>query len=217
MDIKKIIKSIDHTCLIQDATWHDIKMHCDKALKFGVASVCTPPSYVKDASDYLAGRVAVCTTVGFPLGYTTTSAKCFEAENAVENGADEIDMVINIGWLKDGLFSDISKEIDMVKEACSSKILKVIIETCLLTQEEKIKMCEIVSKSKADFIKTSTGFSTGGATYDDIKLFRKHVSNNVGIKAAGGIRTLEEAWDYILLGASRLGTSSLLEIIEKQG
>jgi deoxyribose-phosphate aldolase len=215
VDIQRIIQSIDHTCLSQDATWRDIKDLCDKAAKFGVASVCIPPTYVKDAADYLAGRVACCTTVGFPNGNSTTDVKCYETENAVQNGADEIDMVINIGWLKDQRFDDISKEIELVKEACNGRILKVIIETCLLTEEEKIQICRIISDSNADFIKTSTGFSTGGATFDDIKLFREHVSSNIAIKAAGGIRTLEDAWEYILLGAARLGTSSLLDIIEK--
>lgn len=216
MDIQKIIKSIDHTCLKQDASWQDIKELCDQATQFGVASVCIPPTYVQNASDYVAGRVAICTTIGFPNGYSTTSAKCFEAQDAVQNGADEIDMVINIGWLKDGRFSELSNEIEMVKRACDGRLLKVIIETCLLTDYEKIKMCEIISASNADFIKTSTGFSTGGATFDDIRLFREHISSNIRIKAAGGIRSLEDAWDYLKLGVARLGTSSLLKIIERR-
>ncbi|NLM60679.1 MAG: deoxyribose-phosphate aldolase [Clostridiales bacterium] len=215
MDIEKILGAIDHTCLKQDAVWSDIKNLCDEAIRYRTASVCIPPSYVKKAAEYVDGKIAVCTTIGFPNGYSTTAAKCFETREAVNDGADEIDMVINIGWLKDKRYDDVLDEIRSVKQACSGKALKVIIETCLLTTEEKIKMCEIVSMSGAEYIKTSTGFSSGGATFEDIKLFREHLSDSVRIKASGGIRTLEDAWEYIQLGVSRLGTSSLIKQISK--
>lgn len=215
MDIQKILAAIDHTCLRQDAVWEDIKNLCDEAIRYSTASVCIPPSFVKKAADYVGGKIAVCTTIGFPNGYSTTGVKCFETEAAVRDGADEIDMVINIGWLKEKRCRDVLEEIKLVKQACGGKLLKVIIETCLLTEEEKIIMCEIVSQSGAEYIKTSTGFSAGGATIEDIKLFREHLGENVRIKASGGIRSLEDAWEYLLNGVSRLGTSSLIGQIKK--
>ncbi len=215
MEIKKILSYVDHTLLSQGATWEEIKELCDDGVKYGTASVCIPPSYVKEAAEYLKGKLTVCTVIGFPNGYSTTAVKCFETEDAVKNGASEIDMVINIGWLKGKQYDLISDEIKSVKRSCGGKLLKVIIETCLLSDEEKIKMCEIVSESGADFIKTSTGFSKAGATREDIKLFADHVSPNVKIKAAGGIRSLEDAEDFLNLGATRLGTSSIVKIIKK--
>lgn len=215
MELEKILSCVDHTLLSQGATWEDIKSICDDGIKYHTASVCIPASYVARAKAYVGDRVAVCTVIGFPNGYSTTAAKCFEAKDAVENGADEIDMVINIGWLKDKKYDDILAEITAVKNACSGRILKVIIETCLLTDDEKIKMCEIVSKSGADYIKTSTGFSTGGATFDDVALFAAHVDKHVKIKAAGGISSLDDAEKFIKLGASRLGTSRIVKIIKK--
>ena len=214
MEIKNIFAAVDHTLLSVDCTWADIKTICDDGINYGCASVCIPPSYVKRVKEYVGDKIAVCTVIGFPNGYATTAVKCFEAEDAVMNGADEIDMVINIGLVKEGRFSEISDEINSVKRACSGKLLKVIIETCLLTTEEKIKMCEAVSSSDADFIKTSTGFSTGGATKDDIILMSEHCKGKVYIKAAGGISSLEDAEDYINLGASRLGTSRIVKIIK---
>ncbi|MBP9988403.1 MAG: deoxyribose-phosphate aldolase [Ruminococcus sp.] len=216
MDIKEILSKVDHTLLSQGATENEIRQICDDGIKYGCASVCIPASYVKFASGYVDGKIPVCTVIGFPNGYSTTQAKCFEAENAINNGADEIDMVINIGALKDKKFEFILNEINEVKKSCNGKILKVIIETCLLTENEKIKMCEIVSASDADFIKTSTGFSTGGATKEDIALFAKYVSKNTKIKAAGGIASLQDAEDYINLGASRLGTSRIVKIIKNE-
>lgn len=215
MEYMEILKMVDHTLLKQDATWGEIKAICDDGIKYSTASVCIPASYVKQAAEYVGGKVAICTVIGFPNGYSTTAAKVFETQDAITNGADEIDMVINIGWLKDKKYDDILAEIKAVKAACGDKILKVIIETCLLTDEEKIKMCEIVSQSGADFIKTSTGFSTGGATEEDIKLFAKHVEPHVKIKAAGGISSLDDAEDFIKLGASRLGTSRIVKIVKK--
>ena len=215
MDNKEILSHVDHTLLSQGAVWEDIKQVCDDGLKYGVASVCIPPSFVKQAAQYLGGRLAVCTVIGFPNGYSTTESKCFEAKDAVNNGADEIDMVINIGWLKAGEYDKILDEINRVKAACSGRLLKVIIETCLLTDEEKIKMCEIVSRSDADYIKTSTGFSTSGATKHDIELFSKNVTGRLKIKAAGGISSLEDAEDFLNLGASRLGTSRIVKIIKQ--
>lgn len=214
MDIKIILSAVDHTLLKPDATWEDIKTICDDAVKYCVASVCIPASFVSRVKDYVAGNVKVCTVIGFPNGYSTTASKCFEAEDSVNNGADEIDMVINIGWLKDKNYDSILNEIQAVKAACKGKLLKVIIETCLLTEDEKIKMCQIVSQSGADYIKTSTGFSTGGATREDIALFAKHTSNGIGIKAAGGIRSLEDAEDFLNLGATRLGTSSIIKAVK---
>ncbi|MDD6394809.1 MAG: deoxyribose-phosphate aldolase [Firmicutes bacterium] len=214
MEYTDILKMVDHTLLRQDATWDEIKAICDDGIKYSTASVCIPASYVKQVAEYTGGRVAICTVIGFPNGYSTTAAKVFETQDAIANGADEIDMVINIGWLKDRKYYDILSEIKAVKAACGEKILKVIIETCLLTDEEKIKMCEIVSQSGADFIKTSTGFSTGGATADDIKLFARHVAPHVKIKAAGGISSLTDAENFVNLGASRLGTSRIVKIVK---
>ncbi len=216
MDVKKILSSVDHTLLSVTATWDDIKVICDDGMKYKTASVCIPPSFVRIAKDYIGDKLAVCTVIGFPNGYNTTAVKLFETEDALKNGADEIDMVINIGALKAGHYDYILNEIKTLKTACGKKILKVIIETCLLTDEEKIKMCQIVTESGADFIKTSTGFSTGGATREDIKLFAGQIGPNVRIKAAGGIKSLQDAQDYIDLGCSRLGTSSIVKIIKNQ-
>ena len=216
MEKKDILPLVDHTLLSQGATWNEIKGICDDAIKYGCASVCIPPSYVKKVKDYVQDKMKVCTVIGFPNGYNTTAVKCFEAENAVKNGADEIDMVINIGLLKDRRYDELLGEIKAVKESCGGRVLKVIIETCLLTTEEKIKMCEIVSASGADFIKTSTGFSTGGATREDIALFKENVGNNLKIKAAGGIASLQDAEDMISLGAERLGTSRIVKIIKNE-
>lgn len=214
MECTEILKMVDHTLLKQDTTWAEIKAICDDGIKYSTASVCIPASYVKQAAEYVCGKVPICTVIGFPNGYSTTAAKVFETQDAISNGADEIDMVINIGWLKDKKYDDILAETKAVKSACGEKILKVIIETCLLTDEEKIKMCEIVSQSGADFIKTSTGFSTGGATAGDIELFAKHAAPHVKIKAAGGISSLDDAENFIALGASRLGTSRIVKIIK---
>ena len=209
MDRSEIFSKIDHTLLGQDATWEQIRALCDEAIENGTASVCIPPDYVRQAANYLGGRLPVCTVVGFPNGYSTTATKVFETSDAVSNGADEIDTVINIGWVKDRRYEDILAELTAIKRACVGRILKVIIETCLLTEEEKIKMCRIVSESGADFIKTSTGFSTGGATLEDIRLFKANVAPHVRIKAAGGIRTPEEAQAFIEAGASRIGASRI--------
>lgn len=214
MDIKRILSMVDHTLLTQNATWDEIRAICDDAVRYGCASACIPASYVKQAKQYVGDRLAICTVIGFPNGYSTTQTKCFEAADAVKNGADEVDMVINLGALKDKRYDFILDEINRIKDACDGRLLKVIIETCLLTDEEKIKMCEIVSKSKADFIKTSTGFSKGGATKDDIRLFSEHVTNGKMIKAAGGISSLEDAADFIELGADRLGTSRIVKIVK---
>ena len=216
MEIKEILSYVDHTLLSQTATWEEIKAICDDVIKYGCASVCIPPSYVKKASEYSDGRIKICTVIGFPNGYNTTKVKCFEAFDAVENGADEIDMVINIGMLKDKKYDELLYEISEVKKACKGKLLKVIIETCLLTEEEKVKMCEIVSESGADFIKTSTGFSTGGATREDIKLFSENVERHLKIKAAGGISSIKDAEDMLSLGAERLGTSRIVKIVKNE-
>jgi deoxyribose-phosphate aldolase len=216
MDIKEILSKVDHTLLSQNATWDEIKVICDDGIKYQTASVCIPASYVKQAKEYVDDKLAICTVIGFPNGYSTTLTKVFETADAVKNGADEIDMVINVGCLKDRKYNEILNEINEIKEACNGKILKVIIETCLLTDDEKIKMCEIVSNSKADFIKTSTGFSTAGATKEDIELFAKHISNGKLIKAAGGIASIEDAESFIKLGASRLGTSRIVKIIKNE-
>lgn len=216
MDIKEILSKVDHTVLGVDATKEDIISLCDDAKKYKVASVCIAPSFVKFAADYLNGEIPVCTVIGFPNGYNTKEVKCFEAENAVKNGAEEIDMVINIGKLKDKQYDEILDEINAVKSACCGKTLKVIIETCLLTDEEKIKMCEIVSNSNADFIKTTTGFSKSGATFDDIKLFKSHITNGKKVKAAGGISSIADAEKFINLGADRLGTSRIVKIVKKE-
>ncbi len=216
MDIKEILKRCDHTQLGQAATWNDIKGLIDDAIKYGTASVCIAPSFVEEAAKYADGKMKICTVIGFPNGYLTTKVKIFEAKSAVEEGADEIDMVINIGMLKDKRYDDILNEINGIKEAIGGKILKVIIETCLLTDEEKIKMCEIVSASGADYIKTSTGFSTAGATPEDIALFAKHVTNGTKIKAAGGIASIADAEKFVELGADRLGTSRIVKIVKAE-
>ena len=216
MDIKEILKTVDHTLLSQSASWAEIKMVLDDAMSFETASACIPASFVKQAKEYVGENLAICTVIGFPNGYSTTATKCFETADAVKNGADEIDMVINVGWLKDKKYDDILNEINAIKDACNGKLLKVIIETCLLTDEEKIKMCEIVSKSGADYIKTSTGFSTAGATKEDVALFAKYVSGNTKIKAAGGISSVKDAEDFINLGASRLGTSRIVKILKNE-
>ena len=215
MEVKEILSKCDHTLLAQTATWKEIRAICDDGVKYGCASVCIPASYVKQAAEYVSGKIAICTVIGFPNGYDTTAAKCFEAADAVKNGASEIDMVINMGWVKDGLYDRVLEEIKAVKEHCGGKLLKVIIETCKLTDAEKIEMCRVVSESGADYIKTSTGFSTGGATFHDVELFAKHVKPGVKIKAAGGISSLEDAEKFIELGASRLGTSRVVKIVKK--
>lgn len=216
MNIGKILSHCDHTLLAVDAKWDDIKQICDDGMKYKTASVCIPASYVKQAAEYVDGALAICTVIGFPNGYSTTAAKAFEAADAVKNGADEIDMVINVGWAKDGRFDDILNEIKEVKAACGDKILKVIIETCLLTDEEKKEMCRVVTESGADFIKTSTGFSKGGATREDIALFAANIGENVRMKAAGGIRSFEDAQDYLDLGCERLGTSAIVKLVKNQ-
>ncbi len=216
MDIKEILSKVDHTLLSQGATWKEIKAICNDGMKYGTASICIPASYVKQSKEYVGEKLAICTVIGFPNGYSTTATKVFETADAIKNGADEIDMVINIGWLKDKKFDKILNEINAIKDACNGKILKVIIETCLLTDDEKIKMCEIVSNSNADYIKTSTGFSTGGATKADIELFAKYTTNGKKIKAAGGIASIEDAEDFINLGAARLGTSRIVKIVKNE-
>ena len=216
MKINEILSKCDHTLLLQGSTWEEIRAICDDGIKFGCASVCIPASFVKRAKDYVGERLAICTVIGFPNGYSTTATKVFETADAIKNGADEIDMVINIGDLKDKRYDVILDEINAIKAACNGKILKVIIETCLLTDEEKIKMCEIVSASDADFIKTSTGFSTAGATKEDVALFAKHTTNGKKIKAAGGIASLADAEDFINLGAERLGTSRIVKIAKAE-
>ena len=216
MNIKEILSKVDHTLLSQNATGEEIKTICDDGMKYETASVCIPASFVKQAKKYVGNKLAICTVIGFPNGYSTTATKVFETSDAVKNGADEIDMVINVGWLKDKKYNEILDEINAIKDACNGKILKVIIETCLLTEDEKIKMCEIVSNSNADYIKTSTGFSTGGATKEDIELFAKHTTNGKKIKAAGGIASIEDAEDFINLGASRLGTSRIVKIVKNE-
>ena len=216
MKIEEILAKVDHTLLSQTATWEEIKKICDDGMKYKTASVCIPASYVKQAKEYVGNKLPICTVIGFPNGYSTTETKCFETADAVKNGADEIDMVINIGWLKDKKYAELTDEIKRVKAACGGKILKVIIETCLLADDEKIEMCRIVTESGADFIKTSTGFSTAGATFDDIALFAKHVGPNVKIKAAGGISSVADAEKFISLGASRLGTSRIVKIVKAE-
>lgn len=213
MERNEILSKVDHTLLAQTATWAEIRAICDDGMKYHTASVCIPASYVKQAKDYVGGKLAICTVIGFPNGYDTTKAKCFEAADAVENGADEVDMVINIGWLKNKQYDDVRNDIAAVKAAVGDKMLKVIIETCLLTEEEKIKMCDIVPEAGADFIKTSTGFSTGGATFHDIELFAEHVKGRCKIKAAGGISTVEDIEKFLDLGADRLGTSRAVKLL----
>ena len=216
MDMKEILKHVDHTLLLQGATWEEIKQICDDAMKYETASVCIAPSYVKQAAEYMGDKMAVCTVIGFPNGYMTTKAKEFETKDALENGASEIDMVINIGWLKDKKYDLIENEIRALKAVCKDKILKVIIETCFLTDEEKIKMCEIVTNAGADYIKTSTGFGGAGATFVDIKLFSQHIGPNVKMKAAGGISSMEDAEKFLELGADRLGTSRIIKIVKNE-
>lgn len=216
MNQKEILSMVDHTLLLQTATWEEIKAICDDGIKYETASVCIPACYVKQAKEYMGDKGKVCTVIGFPNGNYTTAVKVYETKDAISNGADEIDMVINVGMLKAGKYDYVLNEIKAIKEACQDKVLKVIIETCLLTDEEKIKMCEIVTESGADFIKTSTGFSTAGATFADVELFAKHVGANVKIKAAGGISSMEDAEKFIALGASRLGTSRIVKLIKNQ-
>ena len=212
MEISEILARCDHTLLSQTATWADIKALCDDGMKYHTASVCIPASYVKQAREYVDGKLPICTVIGFPNGYDTTAAKCFMASDAVDNGADEVDMVINIGWAKDGRFDAVRDEITAVKKACKGRLLKVIIETCLLTDAEKIALCKAVSDSGADYIKTSTGFSKAGATFHDVELFAAHVAPHVKIKAAGGISSIADAEEFIRLGASRLGTSRIVKL-----
>ncbi len=214
VNVQEILNKCDHTLLGQTATWEEIKVICDDSIKYDCASACIPASFVKQAKDYVGDRLAICTVIGFPTGYSTTAAKCFEATDAVDNGADEVDMVINIGWVKEGKYDKVCEEIKAIKAACKGKLLKVIIETCLLTDEEKIEMCRVVTESGAEYIKTSTGFSTAGATFHDVELFAKHVGPNVKIKAAGGISSLEDAQKFIDLGADRLGTSRVVKIVK---
>lgn len=216
MEIKEILKYVDHTLLKQESTWEQMKIICDDAMKFSTASVCVPPSFVKQCKDYCGDNMKICTVIGFPNGYNTTAVKVFETEDAVKNGADEIDMVINIGWAKERKFDLIKEEIKAIKTACDGKILKVIIETCLLSEDEKIELCKVVTEAKADFIKTSTGFSTAGATREDIKLFSENIGENVKMKAAGGIASLSDAADFLKLGAERLGTSRIVSIAKSE-
>lgn len=217
MATTKILSMVDHTLLSQQATWSEIQTICDDGMKYGCASVCIPASYVKQAAAYVAGKIPVCTVIGFPNGYDTTAAKCFMATDAVDHGAEEVDMVINIGWVKDQKWAELLAEIRAVKAACKGKLLKVIIECCLLNEEEKIKMCSIVTESGADYIKTSTGFGGGGATREDVALMHKYVGANVKIKAAGGISNLQDAEDFVALGASRLGTSRIVKAVKAMG
>ena len=214
MDQKELLKTVDHTLLTQTATWEEIRQILDDATAYGTASACIPAAYVKQSADYVDGKLPICTVIGFPNGYHTTAVKVFETKDAIANGASEIDMVINIGWLKDGKYQEIEDEIRQIHEACGGKILKVIIETCLLTDAEKIKMCELVTNAGAEFIKTSTGFSTAGATFADVKLMKEHIGKNVKVKAAGGIASLDDAQEFIKLGADRLGTSRIIKLIK---
>ena len=213
-ELQDILARVDHTLLAQGATWGEIKTICDDGVKYGCASVCIPASYVRQAAEYVDGKIAICTVIGFPNGYDTTAAKCFEASDAVKNGASEIDMVINVGWVKDRLYDKVLEEIKAVKAACGGKLLKVIIETCLLTEEEKIELCRVVSQSGAEYIKTSTGFGGGGAPREDVALFKAHVAPHVKIKAAGGIANLDDARDFVALGADRLGTSRIVKAVK---
>ena len=212
MELKEILAKCDHTLLAQTATWSEIRALCDDGMKYHTATVCIPASYVKQAKEYVGDKLGVCTVIGFPNGYDTTAAKCFMASDAVANGADEVDMVVNLGWVKDGLYDQVQAEITAIKAACGGKLLKVIIETCLLTDEEKIRLCQVVTDSGAEYIKTSTGFSTAGATFHDVELFAQHVGKNVKIKAAGGISSLADAEKFLELGASRLGTSRIVKL-----
>ena len=214
MDVKNILAHCDHTLLKQESTWAQIKEVCDDGLKYGCASVCIPASFVKQAADYVGNELKICTVIGFPNGYSTTAVKVFETEDAIRNGADEIDMVINIGWVKDQRWDEVLAEIKAIKASCQGRILKVIVETCLLTEAEKIKLCELVTESGADYIKTSTGFSTGGAAREDVHLFKAHIGPGVKIKAAGGISSLQDAEDFMALGADRLGTSRIVKLVK---
>ena len=216
MNQEEILSHVDHTLLTQTATWEEIRQICDDGIRFKTASVCIPPSYVKQAKEYVRDNVAVCTVIGFPNGYMTTAAKEFETKDALANGADEIDMVINIGWVKDGKFDLVEEEIRTLKAACGNHILKVIIETCLLTDEEKVRLCHAVTGAGADYIKTSTGFSTAGATCEDIRLFSEHIGKNVKMKAAGGISSMQDAETFLSLGADRLGTSRIVKLVKKE-
>ncbi|AIQ22304.1 deoxyribose-phosphate aldolase [Paenibacillus sp. FSL H7-0737] len=216
MDVKDILGKVDHTLLDVTATWDDIKNLCDDAMKYQTASVCIPSAYVREAANYVEGKIAICTVIGFPNGYSTQAVKVFEATDAITNGASEIDMVINVGFLKSGRYEEVCDEIRAIKNACGSRVLKVIVETCLLTQEEKVKVCELVTKAGADYIKTSTGFSKAGATKEDVSLFAQNIGENVKIKAAGGIRSLDDAKAFIDLGADRLGTSAIVKIVKGQ-
>lgn len=216
MEKREIFRFIDHTLLKQDAVWEQIREICLQGMECGTASICIPPSFVKQAADFVEGKLPICTVIGFPNGYQRTAVKAFEAAEAVKDGAAEIDMVINIGWAKAKRYDDILREIDTVKDACGSKLLKVIIETCLLTEEEKIALCDVVSRSKAGFIKTSTGFAGGGATLEDIRLFKKYVTGDTKIKAAGGIKSVADAEAFLAAGADRLGTSSLLAMLKQE-
>lgn len=216
MEKREILKRLDHTLLKQTATWEQIRTLCEEGMEYKAASVCIPPCYVKKARDYVQERLKICTVIGFPNGNMTTAAKVFETEDAVKNGADEVDMVINLGMVKEQNYEGVLAEIQEIKQACHGKLLKVIIETCLLTEEEKIKLCQVVSKSGADYIKTSTGFSTGGATFGDVELMRNHVGKDIKVKAAGGIASVEDAEKFIALGADRLGTSRLISLLEKK-
>lgn len=215
MTQKDILAKVDYTLLAQTATWEEIRQICDDGMRYETASVCIPPSYVEQAKNYVGDRLKICTVIGFPNGYNTTAVKEFETKDALKKGADEIDMVINLGWVKDGRFDLVEKEIRTLKDACGGNVLKVIIETCLLTEEEKVKMCEVVTNSGADFIKTSTGFSTNGATFADVALFKEHVGPQVKIKAAGGISSFADAEKFVELGADRLGTSRLVKIMKQ--
>ena len=217
MRIGEILRHVDHTLLSQTATWEEIRKLCDEAIEYQTASVCIPPSYVQRAKEYVGSRMAVCTVIGFPNGYHTTAIKAAETADAVKNGADEVDMVINLGWVKDGLYDLAEEEIRAVKKAADGRILKVIIETCFLTEEEKIRLCGTVTRAGADYIKTSTGFGGAGATFDDIRLFAEHVGSGVKIKAAGGISTLEDAERFLELGADRLGTSRIVKLAKQAG
>lgn len=217
MEVKEILSKCDHTLLAQTATWKEIRAICDDGMKYGCASVCIPASYVKQAAEYVAGKLPICTVIGFPNGYNAAPIKAAEATHAVLSGAAEIDMVVNLGWVKDGLFDQVLAEIQAVKAACQGRVLKVIIETCLLTQEEKRRLCQVVSDAGADYIKTSTGFSTGGATAQDVALLRQHTAPQVKVKAAGGIATKEDAEAFLALGADRLGTSRLVKLAKEAG
>ncbi|MCD8010872.1 MAG: deoxyribose-phosphate aldolase [Lachnospiraceae bacterium] len=217
MEKQEILKCVDHTLLAQGATWEEIRRICDDAIQYGTASVCIPPSYVGLVKQYVGNRMRVCTVIGFPNGYSTTAVKACETQTALDEGADEIDMVINIGWVKDGRYDLVEEEIRHLKDICGSQVLKVIIETCLLSREEKIRMCEVVTAAGADYIKTSTGFSTAGATFEDVELFAAHVGEGVKIKAAGGISSFDDAERFVALGASRLGTSRLVKLAKAEG